>query len=149
MRARFVAVSYWDFHVFMIPRQNGDQASPSPGAPFHAPRPPLPPALLTAAVPCITRRQSSLWCRRHSLRCHLQGPCSCGQMEWGTRQGWDNRFFRSSRRPSSYQDEWIRYTLVNPGLSTRMLAIFSIIEKSQPLLIEGRFSPCFALVWVL
>ena len=45
IHARFVAVSYWDFHVFMIPRHNGDRASPSPGAPFHAPRAPLPPGL--------------------------------------------------------------------------------------------------------
>ena len=29
----------------MIPRHNGDRASPSPGAPFHAPRAPLSPAL--------------------------------------------------------------------------------------------------------
>ena len=86
--ARFVAVSYWDFHC-MIPRHNEEGASPSPGVPFHAPRAPLPPALFlstispTAAESYITRRQSSLRYRRHSLQCHLRGPCSSGQMEGG------------------------------------------------------------------
>ena len=46
IHAQFVAASCWDFHVFMIPRHNGDRARPSPGAPFHAPRAPLPPGLI-------------------------------------------------------------------------------------------------------
>ena len=46
-------------------------------------------------MPCITRRQSSLWCRRHSRQCHLQGSCSGGQMEGGTRA----RAIGSSDRP--------------------------------------------------
>ena len=70
----------------------------------------------TAAVPHITRRQSSFCCHYHALQCHLQGSCSGGQIEGVTRQGWDNRVLRSSRRPSSYQDIWSRCTLVNPGL---------------------------------
>ena len=72
----------------------------------------------TAAVPHITRRQSSFCCHYHALQCHLQGSCSGGQIEGVTRQGWDNRVLRSSRRPSSYQDIWSRCTLINPGLST-------------------------------
>ena len=35
---QFVAASYWEFHAFMKTRQNGDRASPSPDAPFHASR---------------------------------------------------------------------------------------------------------------
>ena len=45
IHAQFVAVSYWGFHVFMLPRHNEDRARPSPGVPFHAPRAPWPPAL--------------------------------------------------------------------------------------------------------
>ena len=42
VHAQFVTVqvSYWDFHVFVISRHTGDRASPSPGAPFYAPRTP-------------------------------------------------------------------------------------------------------------
>ena len=36
IHAQFVAVSYWDFHVFMTPRHNGDRASRFPRAPFRA-----------------------------------------------------------------------------------------------------------------
>ena len=40
VRAQFVAVSYWDFHVFMIPAVPGIK-QPVPGmAPFYAPRSP-------------------------------------------------------------------------------------------------------------
>ena len=38
-------------------------------------------------MPCITRGQSSLWCRRHSRQYHLRRSCSGGQMEGGTRAG--------------------------------------------------------------
>ena len=63
----------------------------------------------TAVVPCVARRQISLWCRRHSRQCHLRGPCSGGPgRKGGGYQGWDNSFLRSSRRQSSYQDYGVR-----------------------------------------
>ena len=72
----------------------------------------------TAAVPYIARRQSSLWYRGHSRQYHFRGPCSGGQCNGGGYQGWDNKFLRSSRRPSSYQDIQSPCTLENPELST-------------------------------
>ena len=94
IHARFVALSYGDFHVFVIPRHNGDRASPFPRAPFDASRVPLSPALFflstichISTVPCITRRRSSLRGRRRSHQCLLRGSCSGGQMEGGTKAG--------------------------------------------------------------
>ena len=142
IHAQFVAVSCSDCHVLLSPA-NGDRDSPSPGAPFHARRAPLPPAVFlstispTAAVPCITRRQSSLWCRSHSRQCHLRGPCGGG--EGDTRAG----TIGFSDRPGIGALVKIYMESVYSGeswtihiKSTRMLAISSIIQKSQPLLIE-------------
>ena len=127
----------------MIPRHNRNRAIARPRE--HLSTPPDVAALSVflrtispnAAVPYITRRQSSLWFRRHSRQCHLRGPCVGGQMEGGAWLGryvsqivpasellsrrmesWDDIFLRSSRRQSSYQDVWSPCTPVNPGLST-------------------------------
>ena len=87
-------MSYWDFPCFHDPPPLRGPTYPVPGSNF--PRPPRAVAACSVflstivpigAVPCITRRQSSLWCRRHSRQHRLRGPCSGGQMERGTRAG--------------------------------------------------------------
>ena len=125
IHARFVAVSYWDFHVFMIPRHNGDRASPSPGAPFQARCAPLPTALffLIQFLPPLLLYHVSLAGRvPYGVAATLASVISEDLAAVARWKG-EPRLGRyvpqtvpASELFSRYR--WSPCTLVNPGLST-------------------------------
>ena len=63
-----------------------------------------------------------------------------------TRQGWGNRFLKSSRRPSSYQEIWSRYTsggswtIYIKSLHTRS-PYFPSLRKANHFLLREDFRP--------
>ena len=107
------------------------------------------------AVPCIARRQVSLWCRHHSRQLQITSEdlaALASEIKGGIRAGTtgfsDLPGVRAPMKAYGVRVLWwiLGYLHQEP---TRMLVISSIIQKGQPLLIERWFSPRFALVWVL
>ena len=122
LHAQLSTVSYWDSHVFVISRHDGDRASPSPGVPFHAPCLPFLPVLVflssTSPLLCRISLAGRVPCGVAATLAGVISEDLAAVANWRGYQGWDNRFLRLSGRPSSYQDIWSPCALANPGLST-------------------------------
>ena len=97
----FCGIFYRDFHCYMIPRQNGDRASLSPGTSFHAPVS----QRIGLQRPIFRRRQRGRSCGVGVARSRGLDPGGTGDA-------------RESRFPAAHAKTEIVYEMQDDGTTT-------------------------------